>query len=345
LGLAPKFNKQHQKKQMNLLILTNNPNRASFRQRIAIYQNFLKSNGINCDMVRIPSASLARRQLFKQAVKYDGVLLHKKGLNFIDAFFLRRYSKKIIYDLDDAVMYKDQIPERYSRLRFRRFARSAELADMIITGNSYLAEQASKFNQNVVILPTGLDTKAYRAQTGIQNDEKIRLVWIGSRSTLKYLAEIKPALEQIGSHFSNVTLRIICDDFFDLKNMEVEKIQWSLKKQAADLATSHIGLAPLPDNRFTRGKCGFKILQYQVAGLPVVASPVGVNSEYARQDVTAFHAVNIHDWTEKISQLIVDPQLRKQMGNKGTEHVQNFDTSIIGKKLLELIKQCLEARL
>lgn len=328
---------------MNLLILTNNPNRASFRQRIAIYQNYLGANGINCEVVRIPSASLARQRLFRQAAKHDGVFLHKKGLNFIDAFFLPKYSKKIIYDLDDAIMYKDKFPERASRVRFRRFARSAKLADMVITGNSYLAEHASRFNRNVVVLPTGLDINAYKVQTSFQNDGKIRLVWIGSRSTLKYLAEIKPALEQIGTQFSNVTLRIVCDDFFDLKNMEVEKIQWSLEKQVIDLATSHIGLAPLPDNRFTRGKCGFKILQYQAVGLPVVASPVGVNSEYVQQNVTAFLATNNEEWTETITELIEKPQLRREMGNKGLEQVRNFDTSIIGKKLLELIKNCLES--
>jgi len=328
---------------MNLLILTNNPNRASFRQRIEIYRDFLQANGINSEAVRIPSTSLARRQLFRQAAKYDGIFLHKKGLNFIDAFFLPKYSKKIIYDLDDAIMYKDKFPERDSRVRFRRFARSAKLADMVVAGNSYLAEHASRFNRNVVILPTGLDIDTYKIETDIQNDGKVCLVWIGSRSTLKYLADIKPALEQIGSRFSNVTLRIVCDDFFDLKNMEVEKIQWSMERQAIDLATSHIGLAPLPDNRFTRGKCGFKILQYQAAGLPVVASPVGVNSEYVRQNVTAFLATDNREWIEKITRLIENPKLRRQMGNKGLEHVRNFDTSIIGKKLLELIKNCLES--
>ncbi len=328
---------------MNLLILTNNPNRASFRQRIEIYRDFLQANGINSEAVRIPSTSLARRQLFRQAAKYDGIFLHKKGLNFIDAFFLPKYSKKIIYDLDDAIMYKDKFPERDSRVRFRRFARSVKLADMVVAGNSYLAEHASRFNRNVVILPTGLDIDTYKIETDIQNDGKVRLVWIGSRSTLKYLAEIKPALEQIGLRFSNVTLRIVCDDFFDLKNMEVEKIQWSMERQAIDLATSHIGLAPLPDNRFTRGKCGFKILQYQAAGLPVVASPVGVNSEYVRQNVTAFLATDNREWIEKITRLIENPKLRRQMGNKGLEHVRNFDTSIIGKKLLELIKNCLES--
>ena len=328
---------------MNLLILSNNPNRASFRQRIAVYLDILRANGINCETVRIPSASLARRRLFRQAAKYDGVFLHKKGLNFIDAFFLSKYSKKVIYDLDDAIMYKDKTPERDSRLRFRRFARSARLADTVITGNSYLAEHASRFNRNVIVLPTGLDINAYKVQTGIQDDGKVHLVWIGSRSTLKYLAEIKPALEQIGSQFGNVTLRIVCDDFFDLENMEVEKIQWSLERQAIDLATSHIGLAPLPDNRFTRGKCGFKILQYQAAGLPVVASPVGVNSEYAQQNVTAFLAASNGEWAETITRLIENPQLRREMGNKGLEHVRDFDTGIIGKKLLELIKNCLES--
>ncbi len=326
---------------MNLFILTNNPKRASFRQRIAIYLDTLRANGLNCEVAKLPSSSLARRRLFKQTAKFEGVFLHRKGLNFIDAFFLSKYRKKVIYDFDDAIMYSDKTPERNSRSHFTPFSQSVELADMVIAGNSYLAEHALRFNQNVVVLPTGLDIKAYKVQTNIQNDGKIRLVWIGSRSTLKYLAEIKPALEQIGSRFNNIILRIICDDFFDLKNMEVEKFQWSLEKQPVDLATSHIGLAPLPDNRFTRGKCGFKILQYQAASLPVIASPVGVNSEYVRQNVTGFLATSIQEWTEKITQLIKNSQLRKQMGNEGLAQVQNFDTDIIGKKLLELITKCL----
>ena len=326
---------------MNIFILTNNPKRASFRQRIGIYLDTLRANGLNCEVAKLPSGSLARRQLFKQTTKFDGIFIHRKGLNFLDAFFLSKYSKKIIYDFDDAIMYSDKIPERKSWSHFKPFTRSVKLADMVIAGNSYLAEHALRFNKNVVVLPTGLDVKAYKVQTNIQNDEKIRLVWIGSRSTLKYLAEIKPALEQIGSCFNNVILRIICNDFFDLKNMEVEKLQWSLEKQAVDLATSHIGLAPLPDNRFTRGKCGFKILQYQAASLPVIASPVGVNSEYVRQNVSGFLATSIQQWTEKITQLIKNPQLRKQMGNEGLAQVQNFDVDIIGKKLLELITKCL----
>jgi glycosyltransferase involved in cell wall biosynthesis len=326
---------------MNLLILTNNPNRASFRQRIVIYFDALRANGINCAVAKLPSGSLARRRLFKQTAEFDGVFLHRKGLNLFDAFSLRKYCRKVIYDFDDAIMYSDKTPEHNSRSHFIPFRRSAGLADMIIVGNSYLAEHARKFNPNVEVLPTGLDVNAYKVQTNPQSDGKIRLVWIGSRSTLKYLAEIKPAFELIGSRYNNVILRIICDAFFDLKNMEVEKFQWSLEKQAFDLVTSCVGLAPLPDNRFTRGKCGFKILQYEAAGLPVVASPVGVNSEYVRENVTGFLAIGLHEWTEKITHLINKPQLREQMGKEGLAHVQNFDTDIIGKNLVELIMKFL----
>jgi len=204
-----------------------------------------------------------------------------------------------------------------------------------------LAKQAQRFNDNVKIVPTGLDTKAYMVEAKAKSDGRIRLVWIGSKSTLQYLVEIKPALERIGLRYDNVVLRIICDDFFDLQNMEVEKRQWSLEKQAEDLATSHIGLAPLPDNRFTRGKCGFKILQYEAANLPVVTSPVGVNSEYVRNGVTGYHASNIRQWIDKVSELIDDVELRKQMADAGRAQAQRFDTTVIGKKLCSLITECI----
>jgi len=326
---------------VKLLVITNNPDRASFRQRIGIYLDFLGSKGIDCEVERIPSGSLARRTLFKKTVNFDGVFLHKKRLNSFDAFWLRRSAQKIIYDFDDAVMYSDKNPDRPSRKRQKSFQRTVKLADMVIAGNSYLAEHARRFSPNVNVLPTGLDIQAYNLKAEPEKDGKLRLVWIGSKITLKYLAEIKPALEEIGSHFDNVVLRIICDEFLCLKNMDVEECLWSEDRQAVDLATSDIGLAPLPDNRFTRGKCGFKILQYAAAGLPVVASPVGANAEYVRDGSNGFLASDGAEWIEKISLLLKDSQLREQMGRAGRQRVKQFDLKVQGEQLVKLIKRCL----
>ncbi len=326
---------------MNLLIISNNPSRASFRQRIEIYLEILRCNSINCEIAKLPSEKSARLGLFKQATNFDCVFLQKKCLNFFDALCLRKYSKKIIYDFDDAMMYSPKKPDSDRTSHFRLFHRTAKLADMIIAGNPYLAEHARRLNRNVKVLPTGLDTKAYRPEIKLKGDGKIRLVWIGSKSTLQYLAEIKPALEQIGQRYDSVVLRIICDDFFELQNMEVEKCQWSLEKQVEDLATSHIGLAPLPDNRFTRGKCGFKILQYEAANLPVVTSPVGVNSEYVRNGVMGYHASNIRQWIDRVSELIDDIELRKKMADAGRAQAQRFDITVIGKTLYSFITECI----
>jgi len=325
---------------MKLLIISNNLNRAGFRQRIAVYLDILKENGITCKVVKLPSGFYLRRKLFKRAKEFDGVLLHKKGLNPFDAFWLRKYSKKIIYDFDDAIMFSDKQPDKYSRSHFWPFRRTVRMADMVITGNQYLAAIARKFNRNVKTIPTGLDTSAYYRIAKGENNGKIRLVWIGSKSTLKYLAEIKPALEKIGLLFDNVILRIICDDFFDLRNMEVEKHQWSLEEQTIDLTTSDIGLAPLPDNRFTKGKCGFKILQYAVASLPVVASPVGVNADYVKDGVTGFLAASDSQWINGVSKLVKDPNLRKSMGLTMREQVKKFDVNVIGKQLCDVIEKC-----
>ena len=232
---------------MNLFIISNNLNRAGFRQRIAVYLEILRTNGIDCEVARLPSGSLARRNLFRRAAEFDVVLLHKKGLNPIDAFWLRRYSKKLIYHFDDAIMYNDKTPERNSRSHFVPFRRSVRIADMVIAGSTYLARQAKPFNPNVVILPTGINISDYNVEKPAKDDNKIRLVWIGSLSTLKYLRQIKQVPEEIGTRFSNVIMRIICDDFLELENVPVEKRLWSRDTRGIDLETSDIGLAPLPD--------------------------------------------------------------------------------------------------
>ncbi len=325
---------------MKLLVITNNPKRAGFRQRIAVHLDLLQRNGIHCDVAVFPLSSSARKQLFRRSADYDAVFLQKRRLNIFDARCLRKHAKKIIYDFDDAVMYSPKSPDRRSLSHAWPFRRTVKLADLVIAGNSYLAERALAFNTNVRVLPTGLDTKAYRLNTQMDRDNKVRLVWIGSRSTLKYLNEIKPALEEIGSRYDNVILRIICDAFFDLQKMTVEKCTWSLGGQYKDLAACDIGLAPLPDNPFTRGKCGFKILQYAAAGLPVVASPVGVNAEYVQDGVTGFLASDENTWVGRIGRLVDNCMQRKQMGDNALKYVQDFDLSVIGGQLAQIIANC-----
>ena len=135
-------------------------------------------------------------------------------------------------------------------------------------------------------------------------------------------------------------LRIICDTFFDLEHLAVEQRRWSLHGQVPDLVSADIGLAPLPDNRYTRGKCGFKILQYAAAGLPSVASPVGVNAEHVQHGATGFHAESSVDWVEKLTQLIEDPPLRIRMGQAAQESVAGFDEKRIAEQLGAILKEC-----
>jgi glycosyltransferase involved in cell wall biosynthesis len=326
---------------VNLLVITNNPSRASFRQRIEIYLDILRQNGIVCEVAKLPSSYLGRWKLFKLGADFDAVFLHKKCLNLHDTFWLKRYSRKIIYDFDDAVMYSPQAPASDKTSHFKLFRRIVKLADLVIAGNSYLAEHAREFNSNVNAVPTGLDVSAYSVKVDREDNDKIRLVWIGSQSTLKYLAQIKPVLEEIGSRFDNVVLRIVCDEFFDLENVRVEKHPWSLETQAIDLVAADIGLAPLPDNRFTRGKCGFKILQYAAAGLPSITSPVGVNSTYVQDGVTGFLAADTSEWVDRITRLVENPQLRKGMGLAALQWVGRFDIAVLGKQFCDIIGSCI----
>ena len=324
---------------MNLIILTNNPARASFRQRIGIYQNQLNVNSISYSVQKIPRQLVKRRPFYLQCRHYDTVFLHKKRVNPIEAMWLRKNARRIIYDFDDAVMYSDKCPNKKDRKRHNDFKRTVRLANLILAGNSYLANHARNFNKNVEIVPTGLDLSKFQMHRRESLDPVIRLVWIGSKSTLPYLNYIREILEQIGQSHKNVHLRLISDDFIDFRNIKVEQCKWSLETQESLLMTSDIGIAPLPDDHFTRGKCGFKILQYQAAGLPVVASPVGVNKDLIQENVSGFLASKEHDWLEVIRRLIGDASLRKRLGKKGQESVQKFDIQAIGKQLVNLISQ------
>lgn len=323
---------------MKLLILVNNPSRASFRLRAMDYLDYFRDEGIDFDVQQLPAGNFERWRLFRSSKCYDAILLHRKCLNYFDAKILFRYARKVIFDHDDAIMYSTSRPDSDRSSHFRLYKRTIQRCDCVIAGNEYLAAHARPFCSNVHILPTGLSVRSYFPKETGRPSETIRLVWIGSESTLRYLEELKPILEEIGQIQRQVVLRIIADKFFDLKNMTVEKYRWSLETQAADLQTCDIGLAPLPDNRFTRGKCGFKILQYFASGLPVIASPVGVNETFIKESGAGMLASTPRQWKEGIESMVNGIEQYRQLGEKGRCYVQAFDESAIAKRFCQIIK-------
>jgi glycosyltransferase involved in cell wall biosynthesis len=322
---------------MKLLIITNNPQRASFRQRFGAYLPILAAGGIDCRVAALPAGPLARLWLYRQARDFDGVLWHKKAVNPIDAFFLRRFAPRLLYNYDDAVMFSDKRPDADSPTHRRRFLRTLGLAEVVLVGSRYLAEQARPHHPKVIILPLGLEVSRYGLPVERPTDGRIRLVWIGSKSTLGYLKVLSPVLDQLAQRHPNLTLRIIGDDFFDLERLPVEKVVWDADKRYAHLAQCDIGLAPLPGDRFSMGKCSFKVLEYSASGLPVVASPVGTNADHILDGQTGLLAATPDQWQTHLDHLIADADLRRRMGAAGRVHASNYDIAVVGQKLVEFL--------
>jgi glycosyltransferase involved in cell wall biosynthesis len=153
-------------------------------------------------------------------------------------------------------------------------------------------------------------------------DEPPRIVWIGSPENLVYLEMVRPALARLTKRYPRLLLRVICSQFPDWADVAIEKVNWSSATEAQSLAGAHIGIMPLTDDAWSRGKCAFKLLQYMAAALPCVASPVGANTEAVLDAVNGFHAVNVDQWEQSLEKLITSPELRARFGAKGREHVQ-----------------------
>ncbi len=324
---------------MRMLVLTNNLSRASFRLRIGEYLEELKRRDILCTVSALPKKTAARWRLLKSAREYDALLIHRKCFHLLDAIVLRLYRPALIFfDFDDAIMHSTSCPESDRTSHYRLFRRTARMADVMIAGNETLADYARRYCDDVHVLPTGLDTKAYDGPEVRKPDEKIRLVWIGSKSTLPFLEQMCPVFEEVGAEHRNVVLRIIADAFFDLKNMQVEKCPWSLEGHVKDLQECDIGLSPLPDNRFTRGKCAFKMLQYFATGLPVIASPVGVNRTYMEESGAGLIASGDDEWKSAVQTLISNRIRRETAGARGKDYVQQFDCKTIARRLAGIIK-------
>ena len=325
-----------------LLVLTRDRANAAFRQRIEPYLGALAARGIAAEVVELAAGPWARRGQMLRARDLGGVLLHRKTLSWWDARHLAP-ARRLIYDFDDAVMYQARAPERPHAGRLRRFIRTVGLADLVIAGSPILAAHADLAGAwRSEVVPTGLDARRFAPKEDYGRPGAPHLVWIGSRSTLKQLGPFRPTLEEIGRALPGATLRIIADAQLHVDGLRIENVPWRLQDEGRLLADGDIGIAPLPDTPQARGKCGFKVLQYMAAGLPVVTSPVGVNAEYVRPQETGLHAGPAEEWVAAIRRLAADPALREHMGRAGRRRVENeFDFAVLSPVFADLVESAL----
>ena len=238
--------------------------------------------------------------------------------------FLKWRGYCMVVDYDDAIFHRyDQHPNKLVRAVLgRKIARVMQLADLVIVGNQYLAEYAFRAGaRNVQILPTAVDLERYPLITETSNPRVFTIGWIGSPSTAIYLQAIAPALAEVCKSGA-VRVRLIGSGPVSLSGVPVEIVPWSEDTEVSEIRKFDVGIMPLPDEPWARGKCALKLIQYMAGRLPLVASPVGVNNTILEHGVNGYLANSLAEWKWALRALAKDPVLRRRMGLAGRAKVE-----------------------
>lgn len=275
---------------------------------------------------------------------YDLVYIFREAALLGPPWFERKIAKSgvpAVFDFDDAVFvsYKSPSNGYLSYLKFpAKTAEICRLSTHVMAGNEYLADYARKQNPNVTIIPTTIDTDKYQFIEKAVEPSTVTIGWSGSFSTIQHLDTIRDALEELAKT-ENYKLRVIGTPSYKISGVDTEAMQWRSETELADLREIDIGLMPLPDEDWTRGKCGLKALQYMALGIPTICSPVGVNSTIIKDGTNGFLADGREEWIEKLKQLMHSPELRQKLGRAGRETVEReYSAKAIAPKVLDVFR-------
>ena len=308
----------------------------------------LEKEGWHCDVEWLPKGRYIWRiiERFSRIKQFDLLVISKIQPLMSERFLIEHFASKIVLDFGDAIYCRKpkNIGEKPDESFFHRvkFAGVCRLADLVVAGNRFLAVEARRFASRIEVVPTPVDVSRYSGVNQKITRDKI-LVWIGYPENLMYLEIIRPILAQLTKKYSNLRLRIICSRFPDWPEIPMEKVYWSENIEVEALSSSDIGLMPLTDDTWTRGKCAFKILQYMAAGLPCVASSVGANFEAVIDGTTGFLVSKLDDWFRVLKILLNSDEKRMTMGKKGQAFVrQHYDTRVITKQFVTLFNKLVQ---
>lgn len=260
---------------------------------------------------------------------YDIVFVQREAWMLGTTFFesqVRGSGAKLVFDFDDSIWLMDTSAanKKWEWLKNpRKTEQNIRLADLVFAGNPYLADYARQFNRNVHIVPTTIDTDAYTPGPASDAKGPLTIGWSGSVTTIRHFEFARPALMKLKERFGRrVSFQVIGDARFKDPDLGVTGLPWLPETEVEDLRQFDVGIMPLPDDEWARGKCGLKGLQYMALGIPTIMSPVGVNSDIIQHGENGFLAASEGEWLDCLSRLLDSPTLRRKVGEAGRATVQ-----------------------
>ena len=213
-----------------------------------------------------------------------------------------------------------------------------------MAGNQYLADYAKKTNQNVTIVPTTIDTEKYQVVEKNSENDLITIGWSGSFSTVPHLDTIREVFQELAKK-ENFRLKVIGTSTYEIPGVNIEAMAWKSESEVEDLTSIDIGIMPLPDDEWSKGKCGLKALQYMALGIPTICSPVGVNATIIEDGVNGFLASGKDEWIRKIKQLMNSVELRRKFGQAGRKTVEEkYSAKVVAPQVLKLFDSIVKKR-
>ncbi len=290
------------------------------------WENLYKSTNLFLKIYTFILAFFQRFILLFSVGKFDYVFIHREatpiGPPFVEFIISKVLKKKIIYDFDDAIWIHN-VSDKNKAVKYLKSNWKVKYickwSYKVVCGNIFLASYAQKYNKNVIVIPTTIDLNYHK--TEVNNNTKITIGWTGTHSTLKHIDLIIPTIKKLEQKF-DFDFVIISDKkpTYNLKSLKF--IKWNKDTEIEDLNKIDIGIMPLYDSDWEKGKCGFKGLQYMSLGIPTIMSPVGVNKEIIEHNKNGYLAQNDEEWVEFLEALINDKTLRENIGEKGKETIK-----------------------